>query len=279
MSVMEGRAFSHSQPWGYSSGKFLLLLRLISYLTTCCSSNLVFILVSTPSSPLSKHGHILLLVSSIIQGLTGGFLTLQSVTSAYLSDCTSSGSRAQLFSRFGGAAALGSCIGPALGGWLIRHPISWLGDSPITGRQSVTSVFWVAVLFSFINFLLMAFVFPESLDKEKREKAMIAYQKIGAVPKKDKARDRTLTLTTGNLGDSSTDDEDNIEGNQPRQEERESAVRSRFAGIISRFLSPLAVFLPVVVLDPSGMGRKRRDWSLTLLAVGVFVYMLSIVSS
>ena len=124
----------------------------------------------------------------------------------------------------------------------------------------------------------MAFVFPESLDKEKREKAMIAYQKIGAVPKKDKARGGALTLSIGDLGDSSTDDEDNIEGNQTRQE-GESGVRSGFGGIISRFLSPLAVFLPVVVLDPSGIGRKRRDWSLTLLAVGVFVYMLSVVSS
>ena len=60
------------------------------------------------------------------------------------------------------------------------------------------------------------------------------------------------------------------------QEEPESQ------GIIARFLSPLSVFLPVVVLDPSPYGighRKRRDWSLTMLAVALFGFMLSTVSS
>jgi hypothetical protein len=36
-------------------------------------------------------------------------------------------------------------------------------------------VFWVAIACSFINFILVLFVFPESLDKEKKEKAMREY--------------------------------------------------------------------------------------------------------
>jgi MFS family permease len=240
----------------------------------------MFILVSTPSSPFSKHGHKLLLVSPVIEGLLGGYSTLQSGTSAYLSDCTSSGSRAYIFSRFAGVVYLGFSIGPVIGGWLIRHPISWIGGSSIPGRQSVTSVFWVAVCFSFINFLLITFVFPESLNKEKRERAMIAYKKSGALGgKKGKTRERALTLSSGDPGSSSSDEEDNIEEvTRPRQEERESGVRSGGAGIISHFLSPLAVFLPVMVLDPSGLG-KRRDWSLTLLAGGLYGHMLSNVSA
>ena len=52
-------------------------------------------------------------------------------------------------------------------------------------------------------------------------------------------------------------------------------------GLITGFLRPLAVFLPVVVLVPSpnGLGRrKKRDWSLTLLAVALLGFMLSSVS-
>lgn len=47
-------------------------------------------------------------------------------------------------------------------------------------------------------------------------------------------------------------------------------------GIVRRFLRPLRVFLPVVVMD--GGVRKRRDWSLTLLAAALFGVMLSQVS-
>jgi MFS family permease len=276
---MEGRACSHFQPWAYSSRRFHFPShRFIPSLITRCS-DLLFILVSTPSSPLSKHGHKLLLLSPIVEGLLGGYSTLQSATSAYLSDCTSSGSRAHIFSRFTGVVYLGFSIGPVIGAWLIRHPIAWVGGSSMPGRQSVTSVFWVAAFCSFTNFLLMIFVFPESLDKEKKERAMIAYRKSSG--KKGKARERALTFSSGDPGNPSTDEEDNIEEvNRPRREERESGyeVRPGGTGIIRRLLSPLAVFLPVVVLDPSGLGRKKRDWSLTLLAGGLFAYMLSTVS-
>lgn len=277
---MEGRGCLHSQPWGYSSRRPHLSTRLfVAYLTTHCS-DLMFILVSTPSSPLSTHGHKLLLISPIIEGLLGGYSTLQSATSAYLSDCTSSGSRAHIFSRFTGVVYLGFSVGPIIGGWLIRHPIAWFGGSSMQGKQSVTSVFWVALFCSFINLLLVTFIFPESLSKEKRERAMIANRKLGVIiGKKGKARERALTLSSGDPGSSSTDEDIIEEVNRPRQEERESGVRSGSAGIISRFLSPLAVFLPVLVLDPSGLGRKKRDWSLTLLACGLFGYMLSTVSA
>ena len=235
----------------------------------------MFILVSTPSSPFSKHGHILLLVAPIIEGLLGGYSTLQSGTSAYLSDCTSSGSRAYIFSRFAGVVYLGFSIGPVIGGWLIRHPLAWTGGSSIPGRQSVTSVFWVAMSCSFINLLLITFVFPESLDKEKRERAMIAYKNSGVLGgKKGKSRESASTLSSGDPGSSSADEENNIEVRLGR----ETGVRSGVAGIISHFFSPLAVLLPVTILDPSGLG-KRRDWSLTLLAGGLFGYMLSTVSA
>ena len=280
MSVTEGQRCSHSQPWAYSSSRLSLSTSpyLLSYHR---SSDLMFIIVSTPSpeSPFSKHGPKLLFISRSIEGLLGGYTTLQSSTSAYLSDCTSSGSRASIFSRFAGAVYFGFGIGPIIGGWLIRHPISWIRGSSIPGRQSVTSVFWVAVSCSFINLLLVTFVFPESLDKEKKERAMIAYKNSGVLGGKNgKTRESGLTLSSGDPCSSSAGEQDSVEVNRPREEERQCAVRSRCAGIISQFFSPLAVFLPVMVLDPSGLG-KRGDWSLTLLAGGLFGYMLSTVSA
>ena len=281
MSVMEGRGCLHFQPWAYSSRRFPLLHHRPTSYTLLPpfyrSSDLMFILVSTPSSPLSKHGNMFLLVASIVEGSLGGYSMLQSGLSAYLSDCTSSGSRAYVFSQFSGVGYLGFSLGPVIGGWLIRHPIAWTGGSSIPGRQSVTSVFWVAMSCSFINFLLITFVFPESLDKEKMERAMIAYKNSGVLGgRKGKTRESASTLSSGDPGSSSADEENNIEV-RPGQEERESGVRSRVAGIISHFFSPLVILLPVTILDPSGLG-KRRDWSLTLLAGGLFGYLLSTVS-
>lgn len=217
------------------------------------TSDLMFIGVSTPSSPLSQHGHKLLLITPVIEGLLGGWTTLQSATSAYISDCTSPGSRAQIFSRFSGAFYIGFCIGPSIGGYLIQHPFSFMGHLGVSGPKSVTCVFWTAIVFSFTNFILVLFVFPESTTKEKRAKALGAH--LG--PGKGKAR-VSADDASGN------DNADDSEGTE--------------SGVIARFLKPLAVFLPVVVMDPSGFGRKKKDWNLTILAVAALSIHLAGVS-
>lgn len=110
----------------------LTLLTIVSYksslpcanaLFLCSFRDLTFILVATPGSPLAAHGHKLLVIAPIIEGLLGGWSTLQSATSAYVSDCTSPGSRATIFSRFNGVFFLGFSIGPVIGGWIIRNGI------------------------------------------------------------------------------------------------------------------------------------------------------------
>lgn len=217
----------------------------------------MFILVSTPGSALAAHGHKLLLVSPIIEGLLGGWTTLQSGTSAYISDCTSSGSRAQIFSRFTGVFYLGFSVGPGIGGWLIRNAI-W---SPSAGGvKSVTSVFWVAVCCSFLNFVLVLFVFPESLDQERRQRAAIEYQRHS--DRKGKAKANVVEIDQD-----SGEEIPRAVGDVPEEQHK--------GGIIREFLSPLAIFMPVVVVEGS---RKRRDWTLTLLAGALFGYMLSGVS-
>lgn len=219
-------------------------------------TDLTFILVSTPGSPLAQHGHKLLLMAPVIEGLLGGWSTLQSGVSAYLSDCTSPGSRAHIFSRFQGVVYLGFAAGPSIGGWLIQHPFG----PGISGRADqgkvVTTVFWVAIACSFFNLLMMIFVFPESLNKKKMERAAEAAR-------------------AGAVGEFAAGPSGSCEAQNVVQESVATA------GIVARFLSPLAVFLPVMVLDPSpnGLGsRKRRDWSLTVLAVALFGFMLSTVS-
>ncbi|PPQ75439.1 hypothetical protein CVT24_013023, partial [Panaeolus cyanescens] len=250
-------------------------------------TDLTFILVSTPSSPLSHHGHKLLLLAPVIEGLLGGWSTLQSATSAYISDCTSSGSRAQVFSRFTGVFYLGFSLGPAIGGWIISNglPLPW-SSTLLKPQKTVTGVFWIAIFCSLVNFLLVVFVFPESLSKEKRARASNGLKRnkgkqraqarseeeetIGGVVEESLP---TLQMPVANAGD-----EDEVVGGSISSsetlatQEPEAQLRK---GVVAEFLSPLAVFLPVTVLDPYGLGRKRKDWSLTLLAGSLFGVMLA----
>ena len=93
----------------------------------------------------------MLFASRILQGLTGGNL---SVAQAYITDVTDAQSRNRGLGMIGAAFGLGFIIGPALGGLL--SSISY----------SVPA--FVASALSFINLLLIAFWLPESLSAEKR---------------------------------------------------------------------------------------------------------------
>ncbi len=205
--------------------------------------DLTFILVSTPHSIFARHGSILLVVSPVIEGLLGGWSTLQGATSAYISDCTSDGSRAQIFSRFTGVFYLGFSLGPALGAYLIRHP---LFSSPSTSsgslysQPSVTSVFYVAAMASFVNLLLVLFIFPESLGKKKAKEGL----QRAAVP----------YAATGS----------------------DDPVMPVKRSLLKRFFSPLALLAPKKVSKPDG--GYSKDWSLTILSMSFFLYLLAMVS-
>ena len=204
---------------------------------------------------MSSHGHKLLLLSPFIEGLLGGWSTLQSATSAYLSDCTSSGSRASIFSRFSGVFYIGLSIGPSLGGYLIKNPI-W-GLSTPDDVPTVTSVFWVAIICSFVNFILVLFLFPESLDKIKMVQAASRVHVDANTKGKARSNDPL------GVGEGS-------EGNAVHGVIEET-------GILQKFLKPLELFLPAVVAD--GGLRKRKDWSMTIMGMALFGYMLAQVST
>lgn len=217
-------------------------------------TDLTFILVSTPHSPLAVHSHKLLILAPIIEGSLGGWSTLTGANTAYIADCTSPGSRATIFARFTGVLSIGLALGPVIGAWLIRNPIPFLSagntDHPL---QSVTSVFWVAITCSFVNLILVLFVFPESLPASRR-----------ASNRKGKSR----AVESGLEFTSSKDDEPS-----------NGWIATR---IIRSFLSPLAVFLPShVPVATSATGdslvpsRTRNDWGLTFIGISLFSHMLA----
>ncbi len=197
--------------------------------------------MSTPHSVFAAHGHKLLIISPIIEGLCGGWATLQAATSAYISDCTSDGSRAHIFSRFTGMFFLGFAVGPTIGAFLIKHPFIPIFSPAIgvhNGAPTVTSVFYVGATASLINLMLAIFLFPESVHKKRAK--MAAAQPL--VPSTSSSAAEAVSAPQG---------------------------------IVSRFISPLALFLPKTIHGPNG--SKHTDWSMTLLAMVLFGYLLSTV--
>ena len=149
-SAMEGRRFSHSRPqWDHFSPRCSLSKSPypLSY-NPLKRSNAHPCFY--PFSPLSEYSYNLTVASSIVvEGLRGGHPIPQSVTSANLSDYTSSGSRAYIFSRFTGVTHIGISVGPILGGWLFRHP--GLGLFNTGERICHLSLLRRHFFFSFIN--------------------------------------------------------------------------------------------------------------------------------
>lgn len=214
-------------------------------------------------------------MAPIIEGLLGGFSSIQSATSSYVGDCTSPGSRAKLFSRFAGAFYIGSIIGPIIANFFIQHPIVVFGRRfPFSSGHVDTSAFWVAIAFSAVNFYMALFVFPESLGERKREKAIQEYNKMGGISKR-KAKKPLHSPIDGVVSEISRIEEQEVR--MADVTESTSSSTGSKGGFIMRSLSPLSILLPVIVVNPSGIVRKKRDWSLTLLAVGLFGYMLSTV--
>ncbi|KAH8105380.1 MFS general substrate transporter [Cristinia sonorae] len=217
-------------------------------------TDLAFVSVATPRTIFARHGQLVLTIAPIVEGLLGGWTTVQGASAAYISDCTSDGSRAHIFSRFMGVFFLGVALGPALGAYFIRNPIfppsqgspaanTVAGQTPYKGIPDVRSVFYVAIMATCLNLFLVLFVFPESLDKKKaKEKALAAH----------------IAATNGVLSEHGDQDAGPV---VPQ------------ATHLERLLSPLALFVPRKVALPGG--GWRRDWSLAVVSTTLFMFLLS----
>ncbi|BGP51690.1 hypothetical protein JCM10450v2_007640 [Rhodotorula kratochvilovae] len=98
-----------------------------------------------------------LFVGPFLDGLVGGFSTAQATVSAYLSDCTTPGSRARVFSLLGGSLMGGFALGPLLGSALIT----------LTGGH-VLAPFYAALALHCAFWAVLALVLPESLSEERQ---------------------------------------------------------------------------------------------------------------
>jgi DHA1 family tetracycline resistance protein-like MFS transporter len=110
----------------------------------------------------------ILFLSRIIDGLTGGNIT---VAQAYIADITDEQNRAKSLGLIGAAFGLGFIIGPAVGGALSQ----WGYSLPA----------FVAAAVSFLNLLAIFFYLPESLTADLRDteqmRSRVPFTLIGLV--------------------------------------------------------------------------------------------------
>ena len=244
MTTIMGALSALTTSWWGSFGERYGRTRVIAITTLgLFLTDLTFILVSTPHTIFATHGHKFLIVAPLIEGLLGGWTTLFSATNSYLSDCTSDGSRAQIFSRFAGVTFLGLAAGPLLGAFLIQHPLKFLQNrGDIHPIQNVTSVFWVSIALSFLNLLFATFVAPESLSKAQQAANRVSVD----IEVEDTDAGTTQNKTAG-------------------------------VGFVSTLLRPFVVFMPRTVIVPGA--NSKKDWNLTFLALSIFASMLGSVSA
>lgn len=93
----------------------------------------------------------LLFVSRIVDGLTGGNIT---VAQAYISDITTAENRNKALGMIGAAFGLGFIIGPAIGGFLSNF--------------GYAAPAWAAAGMATLNLILVYFLLPESITPELR---------------------------------------------------------------------------------------------------------------
>ena len=75
-------------------------------------------------------------------------------TRAYIADCTTKKDRAKHFGRVGAAMALGAVFGPAIGG--------------VLAQESISLPFFVASFIAALNFVYIARLLPESIQKKSK---------------------------------------------------------------------------------------------------------------
>lgn len=207
--------------------------------------------------------------------------------------------------RFIGVFYLGFSLGPMVGAYFIRNPLPIFSaispSSPshssnlletfasraIPGRSgvpNVTSVFWVAILCSFVNLVFAMGFLPESMDKVKRRAAMKAREAEEAEEalraQQEEVDEDVVQEVDGGSGAAKSVSKSRSKGRSVDALMRRTGAGGR--ATLKKLFGPLAVFAPRKVYrtsDESGrVGGARTDWSLTLLAGSLAFYLLSSVS-
>ena len=98
----------------------------------------------------------LLFFSRLLPGFTGGNI---SIVYSAIADVSEGADRTKNFGLIGMAFGLGFILGPAIGGILADNSVVyWFGPS---------TPFWFTTILTFINIVLLIFLFPETLQKKE----------------------------------------------------------------------------------------------------------------
>ncbi|KPM39793.1 hypothetical protein AK830_g6794 [Neonectria ditissima] len=106
-----------------------------------------------------------LLLGSIFDGMTGSFTAGSIMSQSYTSDCTPPSKRGVMMGRLHACLFSGLAFGPLLAGYLVK----WTG--------SLLSVFYVVLGCHILFILVVAFIVPESLSKQKQQAAREKWEK------------------------------------------------------------------------------------------------------
>lgn len=101
----------------------------------------------------------LLFIGRALDGITGGNL---SVARAIIADTSAPENRARNFGLIGACFGIGFVLGPYLGARLATPGASFLGFGHTPHWFQPATPFWFATILSFVNFLLVLFVLPET---------------------------------------------------------------------------------------------------------------------
>ncbi|KAJ9117577.1 hypothetical protein QFC22_004427 [Naganishia vaughanmartiniae] len=254
--------------WGAVSDRMGRTLVMAVTLVGFATSDIILIITATYPHRV-PFGYRFILLGPLIDGFCGGFSTIQATNNAYLSDTTPDGSRAKVFSRFGGILMIGFSLGPVIGSSLIKAT----GD--------ILSVFYVSATLSSVFALFVIFILPESLSSEARHA-------LGRVAKAKALREARLEQEERDWEDNgSTEEPDdgadaNASGWSRMSGVTTTSTRSRrqLQGRLRRlrrrlfsFLAPLAMFLPKDRVGSDGLSQKGssgKDWNLTFLILSSF---------
>lgn len=153
---------------------------------------------------------------------------------AYIADCTLPEMRSRTFSRSLGLLFIGVAFGPTVGSLLIRL------------TQSTMSVFYMATAAHVLYALSIWFIVPESLSPRVRAINRATW----ATEKEEAKRVKALAV-------------------EKARDNGQSALMVKATYRMKNaldFLRPLATVAPVTIQDGKTLGKKRLDWSLTLIA-------------
>lgn len=106
-----------------------------------------------------------LLLGAVFDGICGSFISGMAVTHAYAADCVAPAKRAVAFGYFHACLFTGIAIGPLIAAFLYKAT----GD--------LLTIFYIALACHTTFILYLAFVVPESLSKERQDKAKQQHSK------------------------------------------------------------------------------------------------------